>query len=94
LNSTLAHDDTFGPQQLRLLALVAGNQPTVDVHDPPPRDVERRRRQDPANETRSFGVTRDVGDVAVRGHLAWAEGQDHVDDASLAAVHDTILAAS
>jgi hypothetical protein len=73
---------------------VAGDQPTVDVHDPPPRDFERGRRQDSAHETRPLRVAGDVGDVAVRGHLTRAEGQDHVDDASLAVVHDTILAAS
>ncbi len=94
LHPSTSDDDAFGAQELGLLALVAGHQPAGDVDDPPPRDVERGRRQDPTHEARPLRVAGDVGDVAVRGHLAGPERQDHVDDSSFAVVHGTILAAS
>ena len=91
---TTSDDNAFGAQQLGLFALVAGNQPATDVDDPPPRDIERGRRQDPTDESRPFRVAGHLRDVAVCGDLAGPESHDHVDDSSFTVVHETILAAS
>jgi hypothetical protein len=91
-HATPSYHDTFDPQQLPLFPLVAGYQTARHVDDPPPWDVERRRRQNSADESRPLRITSDVGDVAVGRHLTRAEGEDHLDDSSFAIANDPILA--
>jgi hypothetical protein len=80
----LPHGDAFGPQQLRLLALVAGHQPAGTVHHSPPGQIVVGERQQAPDEAAELRVTGIGGDVAVRDHLAGTQRPDDVEDATVA----------
>ena len=77
---------TVTPSQRSSVSLLVGmrtDDASTGVDDAPPGNLDLGGRQDPSDQAGLLRVARDVGDVAVGGHLALAQGHQHVEDPPL-----------
>ncbi len=79
-HTALVHLNALGPQPSLLLLLVAGGQPTVRGHHPPPRKLTVRGGQEVPHGASATGIAGFLGHLAVGHHVARAERVQHRSD--------------